>query len=157
MQSRPLTERFPRRTYKTFEEAARASVSPRRPAYLPPGFVLRVVDVSGAGKPDKNTRITQRYANGLTVLSLTQKPGRKTPLFRRILAEALGKNQTGFVTLRGTIRAYVWHDTPSGLFFALIGNLSDEQLKKNRRLGTLVFLLPLCVLVFFQPCHLHGF
>ena len=128
VQSRPLTERVPRRTYKTFEEAARASVLPRRPAYLPSGFVLRVVDVSGAGKPDKNTRITQRYANGLTVLSLTQ-TGHKLPIPSH-LAEALGKNQTGFVTLRGTMRAYVWHDTPSGLFFALIGNLSDEQLKK---------------------------
>ena len=126
--SRPLKAGIVRRTYKTFDEAAQAGAIPRRPGYLPTGFVLRVVEAAGSEKPDKNTRITQRYANGLTVLSLTQ-TGRKLPIPPR-LAEGLGPNQTGFVTLRGTVRAYVWHDTTSGLFFALIGSLPDNQLKK---------------------------
>ena len=116
-----------RRTFHSFDEAAQAGIVPVRPAYLPTGFVLRVIDAVNV-KPGQKGRITQRYANGLTVLSLIQ-TGQKLPIPPRF-AEQLGPNQTGFLTLRGTERAYVWRDAASGLSFLLIGNLPDDQLKR---------------------------
>ncbi len=115
-----------RRSFRSFDEAAQAAnVAIARPAYLPTGFALRVIEVVNSKTPTR-LRVTQRYANGLTVLSLTQ-TAQKLPIPSR-LAGSLGPNQTGFVTLRGTERAYVWRS--NGLFFALIGNLPDDQLKR---------------------------
>lgn len=115
-----------RRSFRSLDEASQtAGVSIARPAYLPTGFALRVVEIVNSKTPTR-LRVTQRYANGLTVLSLTQ-TAQKLPIPSR-LAGSLGPNQTGFVTLRGTERAYVWRS--GGSFFALIGNLPDDQLKR---------------------------
>lgn len=115
-----------RRSFRSLDEAAQfAGIAIARPTYVPTGFALRVAEVVNSKTPSR-LRVTQRYANGLTVVSLTQ-TSQKLPIPSR-LAGSLGPNQTGFLTLRGTERAYVWRS--GGLFFALIGNLPDDQLKR---------------------------
>jgi hypothetical protein len=116
-------DRENRQSFRTVDEATQAGYSPKQPAYLPGGFALRVVEVSGRD----SKRITQRYANGITVISLIQTP--RMPLGPRI-QEKIGPDGTGFVPLPRGDRAYLWRDNTSGLNLALIGNLPDDQMKR---------------------------
>ena len=117
-------ERENRQHFKTLDEAIQAGYSPKQPSYLPTGYSLRVVEVAGEHGSE---RITQRYANGISVISLIQST--KTPFGRKLL-ETLGPSQMGFVALPRGDRAYLWHDNTSGLNLALISNLPDDQTKR---------------------------
>ena len=128
-----------RKTYKTLAEANQAGIAPRVPAYLPNGFALRVVEVSKnwgdwdhKGEQDdsnkregkRGKRITQRYANGLTVLSLVQVPAEDQP--GEALSSAKGKFKSN--PRGGGERAFVWRDAE--FRYILIGSLADEETRR---------------------------
>lgn len=114
-----------RQEFLSREEAEKAGVNVASPGFLPPGFALSKVEVS---RKEPGLFITQRFANGLTVLSLTQSPSR-FPMPPR-LAEKIGPAGKGFVPnpRGGSDRLYVWRSNDRTYF--LFGNLSEDEMKR---------------------------
>lgn len=118
-----------RRTYKSYAEAAGEGVPLRQPAYLPTGFALRQVEVFGKDKG--RPLVTQRFANGLTVLSLMQAPVGVVPPPPPVAGRIGNGPQAGAFLAGprgGGERAYLWND--GGFSYALLGNLSDDEMKR---------------------------
>ena len=113
----------PRKRYQTIEEAAKDGVKVTAPGYLPAGFVLRQVEASGR----EGGFVTLRYANGLSVVSLTRTTLSALP---PRMQEKLGKNTTGFLPnpRGGSERLYVWR--LHGKIAMLFSNLPQEQVKR---------------------------
>lgn len=112
-----------KRTFKSLAEAAKAGVVPRIPSYLPSGFALRVVEATEDGD-EKRRRITQRYANGLTVLSLIQVMDASRP------GESLGVSRGAYSAnpRGGGDRAYLWRD--ADFRYILLCSLSDDETRR---------------------------
>ncbi len=129
------SRRMDRRSYKDLAEANRAGVSPPIPAYLPPGFSLRVIEVAEFGRRDKgddNERsrkpvITLRFGNGITLISLVQSHARMLP---SNLIEKLGNEQAGFIANPhgGPERMYLWRD--GDVAYMLFASLSEDEIKR---------------------------
>ena len=118
-----------RQTFHSYEEATRAGTLIRRPAYLPSGFRLRSIEVtrkSGGKRPEQ--RISQRFDNGLSALTLVQSDG--LALGKRSLNPADKNKDSGFFALPRGQRAYLWRDKATKLTFALLGSLPDDKLKR---------------------------
>ncbi len=118
-----------RETYRSYDAATKAGISVQRPGYLPTGFRLRSVDVirkSGGKRTEQ--RISQRYDNGLSVLTLVQSDG--FVISRRTMNPQDKKRDSGFFALPRGQRAYLWRDKDTKLAFALLGSLPDEELKR---------------------------
>jgi negative regulator of sigma E activity len=112
-----------KRTFRSAAEAVQAGYPVRQPGYLPPAFTLQVVEVTAAGTPHQ--QITQRYANGLSVISLTQTP----PDARQL--KPTGALGAGFLPIPrggGGERAYVWRDANTR--YVLLGTISEEEMKR---------------------------
>jgi hypothetical protein len=110
--------------FRSVAEAVQAGFAVRAPGYLPAGFTLRVVEVSDAGTPRQ--LITQRYFNGLSLISLAQTPLNAIPSG---LLPGFGPNRSGFLpNPRGEGRAYVWRD--ANFSYALLGNLPEDEMKR---------------------------
>jgi negative regulator of sigma E activity len=109
--------------YRSPEEAAKAGVTVHTPDFLPPGFTLRIIEVSG----NNHDRVTQRYANGITVVSLIA--ARSMPFGRKVL-EQLGPSQSGFIAGPRGQRAYLWRDTSTSLNMAVLSNLPEDQIRR---------------------------
>jgi hypothetical protein len=101
-----------RRTFATIDEAIKAGIGVHPPTYLPSGYTLRAVDVTGE-------RIALRWGNGITMLSLMQmsEPPRRE-----------GPPAKGPIALPGGNRGYAFQD--GGRYYFLIGSLTDEELKR---------------------------
>jgi negative regulator of sigma E activity len=118
-----------RHTYRSYDDATRAGVLVRRPGYLPAGFRLRSIEVTRkSGGKRSEQRISQRFDNGLSVLTLVQSDG--FALSRRALNPEDKKRESGFFALPRGQRAYLWRDKDTRLTFALLGSLPDEELKR---------------------------
>ena len=115
--------RSPAQKFRTVEAATQAGIKFRQPTFLPPGFVLREIVAGGRN----NTRITQHFANGLSVVTVIQTP--EAPFGKKIM-EALGATGAGFLSGPNGQRAYLWRDAGAGLNFAVLSNLPDEQIKR---------------------------
>ena len=109
--------------YRGIDEALKAGVVLRTPSYLPTGFALRVIEVGGKDRK----RVTQRYANGLTVVSLISSP--QMPFGKKVL-EQLGSTGSGFINGPRGQRAYIWRDAQTATNFAVLSNLPDDQIKR---------------------------
>lgn len=111
-----------KRTFRNLVEATRAGFTARVPSYLPGGFELRVIEGSQDG--DEKRRVTQRYANGVTVLSLIQIADTPQP------GEALGVTRGGFSKnpRGGGDRAFLWRD--ADFRYILISALSDDDVRR---------------------------
>jgi len=106
--------------FSSLEDAAKTGIRPRRPGYLPSGFALRVVELGRGGEV-----VTQRYANGLNVVSLSEsRQGVPGHMRRR-----LGPDGSGFLPMPRGQKAYVWSGD-GGRTFYLIGNLSEDELRR---------------------------
>lgn len=126
-------ERPERQTFPTVEAAQKmVRFALRRPGYLPPGFALRHV---GVVRIKGNRVVVQRYANGMSGVTLFQTNGANLPL-PGDHADAGGRRggpfsggppagREGFG--RGP-RIRTWRD--SDISFVLIGNLPDDQMKR---------------------------
>jgi negative regulator of sigma E activity len=118
-----------RQSYRSYDAATRAGVSVRRPGYLPAGFRLRSVDVTRrTGGKQAEQRVSQRFDNGLSVLTLVQSDG--FVLSRRSMNSEDKKRDSGFFAMPRGQRAYLWRDKDTKLTFALLGSLPDEELKR---------------------------
>lgn len=118
-----------RQTYHNYDEVARAGVTVRRPGYLPAGFRLRNIEVTRkSGGKRVEQRISQRFDNGLSLLTLVQSDG---PAFsKRSLNAEDQKRDSGFFALPRGQRAYLWRDKDTKATLALLGSLPDDELKR---------------------------
>lgn len=114
-----------RRSYRSLADANKERVRPRVPSYLPTGFILRVIDVEDL--PGGGMRMSTRYGNGVTVVSLVEMPSRTIP---SKMLDRLGPNHAGFLAdpRGGPDRAYAWRDGDT--VFMLFGTLPDDELKR---------------------------
>ncbi|MBC8104889.1 MAG: hypothetical protein H7Z41_20130 [Cytophagales bacterium] len=118
-----------KQTFRSYDEASRSGVTVRRPAYLPKGFRLRSIDVTNKSGGSKSARrVSQRFDNGLSVLTFVQSSGLAVP--KRSLDLLDAKTGRGFISLPRGQRAYVWRDSNASLTFALLGSVSDDELKQ---------------------------
>lgn len=116
-----------RQKFANYAEASQRGFNPKQPNYLPGGFTLRQIEAVGDDIP--RARVTQRFANGLTVLSLTQAP---IGLLPKKLSNKVGANALQGVFVPGPRgggeRAYIWTD--GMLNYALLGTLPDDEMRK---------------------------
>ena len=120
----PDTAQKKGRTFKTIEAALQAGVAVTRPNAIPTGYTLQKVEAFGPDTP--KPRVTLRYSNGLSVISLTQFIASTVP---PRLREMLLRNGPGFLPnpRGGGERAYLWQ-SGTGVYI-LISALSDEEVK----------------------------
>jgi hypothetical protein len=129
-----VKESAERQTFPTVEAAQKmVRFALRKPGYLPPGFDLRHVAVA---QLKGNRVVVQRYANGMSGVTLFQTDGANLP--------ALGDHRRGGGRRGGPFsggppppgrdgfgrgpRVRTWRD--GGISFVLIGNLPDDQMKR---------------------------
>ncbi|MDX1931684.1 MAG: sigma-E factor regulatory protein RseB domain-containing protein [Capsulimonadales bacterium] len=112
-------------TFKSLAEAQQANVDVPEPRYLPNGYTLRTIEA--ATRDSKRPRVTLRYSNGLSVISLTRFKSDNLP---ERLKERLTKSAPGFLpNPKGPgERAYIWET--SGNVFLLFSALPDEEVKR---------------------------
>lgn len=99
------------------------------PKYLPPGFALRAVTVvqfRGKDRKGKQSRdvVTQRYTNGLNLLSLFQT---NTELPPRAFGRGEHRSEGVLAQGRGP-RVITWR--AKDVRFALVGNLPEDQMRR---------------------------
>jgi hypothetical protein len=113
------------RTFKTFAEAQQARVNVSEPGYIPNGYTLQKIDFYGPDTP--KPRITIRYSNGLSVISLTRFKSDQLP---PRLRDKFQQNTPGFLpNPRGNgERAYLWQMGNSA--FILLSALPDDEVKR---------------------------
>ncbi len=118
-----------RETYRSYDDATRAGVSFKRPGYLPAGFRLRSIEVTRrSGGKRSEQRVSQRFDNGLSVLTLVQSDNLN--LAKRAVNPEDKKKDSGFFSLPRGQRAYLWRDKATKATLALLGSLPDEELKR---------------------------
>ncbi|MES2461535.1 MAG: sigma-E factor regulatory protein RseB domain-containing protein [Armatimonadota bacterium] len=118
-----------RQSYRSYDAAIKSGVSVRRPGYLPTGFRLRSIDITRkSGGKRSEQRISQRFDNGLSVLTLVQTDG--FAISRRSMTTEDKKRESGFFALPRGQRVYLWRDKETKLNFALLGSLPDDELKR---------------------------
>ncbi len=128
-----VKERSERQTFSSVEAAQKmVRFSLRRPGYLPPGFDLRHVAVA---RLKGNRVVVQRYANGMSGVTLFQTDGENLPPLgnhgegrRRRGGPFSGAPQADRDGFGRGPRIRTWRD--HGISFVLIGNLPDDQMKR---------------------------
>lgn len=111
----PVKER--RQVFSTLEAASKAGYTPHQPGYIPAGFTLRAVEIFREGD-----RITQRWGNDITVVSLVEMKGPPR------LPRGQGEPPSGFLPWPGGTRAYAFKSGER--HFVVIGALADDELKR---------------------------
>ncbi len=115
----------PGQTFKSIAEAQQAHVDVPDPRYIPTGYTLKKVEVYGpeSHKP----RITIRYSNGLSAISLTTFKSENVPprLRERFMSSAPGflPNPQG-----NGERAYLWQN--GSHVYILFSALPDDEVKR---------------------------
>jgi len=115
--------------YRSYEEAAQSGLTLRRPDYLPGGFRLRgieVLDVTRRGQTVR--RVTQRFDNGLSVMTLVQTTGIALP--KRLQSTVNPTTGAGFLQLPRGQRGYIWRAADASLTYLIMGSLPDDELKR---------------------------
>ena len=111
-----------RQVFGSVHEAQKAvHFSLRRPGFLPAGFKLREVAVM---KYKRKKMAVQRFANGLTVLSLFQTDADLPPRLR----DRAGKRGNDGQSPRRGPRVITWRDGADT--FALVGNFPEDDLQR---------------------------
>lgn len=116
-----------KREFTSADEARRAGFDVPTPGYLPKGFALRVIEVTPSKRNPRRSIITERYGNGLTVISLTRLPADFPVPFGDKLS---GANRSGFIPpppgMEG--RAYTFQEGDYRYF--ILGTLPEKELQR---------------------------